>query len=375
MHLRPRYTLPLTALVCLGSVCQPTLFAGSPKIQEIKLPPGFQLSIYAQNVTNARGMSLGPDGTVYVGSRGEGKVYALPDRNQDGTADTVLVLASGLNMPAGVAWHNGDLYISAVSRILKLPDIAEHLTNPPAPVTVYNDFPTKEHHGWKYIAFGPDGKLYVPVGAPCNICLSEDSIFASIARMDPNGTNLEIVAHGVRNSVGFDWNPDDSSLWFTDNGRDMMGNDLPNDELNHLTKPGQHFGYPFCHQGNVLDPEFGEGKSCADYKAPAALLGPHVAALGMKFYRGTQFPEKYRNAIFIAEHGSWNRSTPIGYRVAVAWPHTDGSVTTEIFAEGWLEGTSAWGRPVDLLELPDGSLLLSDDHADLIYRITYSGNP
>lgn len=375
MHLRPRYTLPLTALVCLGSVCQPTLFAGSPKIQEIKLPPGFQLSIYAQNVTNARGMSLGPDGTVYVGSRGEGKVYALPDRNQDGTADTVLVLASGLNMPAGVAWHNGDLYISAVSRIVKLPDIAEHLTNPPAPVTVYNDFPTKEHHGWKYIAFGPDGKLYVPVGAPCNICLSEDSIFASIARMDPNGTNLEIVAHGVRNSVGFDWNPDDSSLWFTDNGRDMMGNDLPNDELNHLTNPGQHFGYPFCHQGNLLDPEFGEGKSCADYKAPAALLGPHVAALGMKFYRGTQFPEKYRNAIFIAEHGSWNRSTPIGYRVAVAWPHTDGSVTTEIFAEGWLEGTSAWGRPVDLLELPDGSLLLSDDHADLIYRITYSGNP
>ncbi|MBK7288309.1 MAG: sorbosone dehydrogenase family protein [Flavobacteriales bacterium] len=318
-------------------------------------------------------MSLGSDGTVYVGSRGEGNVYALRDLNGDGTADTLFTIATKLNMPVGVAWHEGDLYVSSVSKIVKLPGIADRLGDPPAPVTVYDQYPDKEHHGWKYIAFGPDGKLYVPVGAPCNICLSEDSIFASITRMDPDGSNMEIIAHGVRNSVGFDWDPKDSSLWFTDNGRDMLGNDVPNDELDHLTSVGRHFGYPYCHQGDILDPEFGKGKDCSDYAAPAALLGPHVAALGMKFYRGSMFPEKYRHAIFIAEHGSWNRSTPIGYRVAVAFPKDDGTATTEVFAEGWLDGNSAWGRPVDLLELPDGSMLLSDDSADLIYRITYDG--
>ncbi|HQV39513.1 MAG: sorbosone dehydrogenase family protein [Flavobacteriales bacterium] len=365
--------LPLAALLFMGGVCQPTMFAGQPRLQEISLPPGFHLSIFAKNVRNARGMSLGSDGTVYVGSRGEGNVYALRDLNGDGTADTLFTIATKLNMPVGVAWHEGDLYVSSVSKIVKLPGIADRLGDPPAPVTVYDQYPDKEHHGWKYIAFGPDGKLYVPVGAPCNICLSEDSIFASITRMDPDGSNMEIIAHGVRNSVGFDWDPKDSSLWFTDNGRDMLGNDVPNDELDHLTSVGRHFGYPYCHQGDILDPEFGKGKDCSDYAAPAALLGPHVAALGMKFYRGSMFPEKYRHAIFIAEHGSWNRSTPIGYRVAVAFPKDDGTATTEVFAEGWLDGNSAWGRPVDLLELPDGSMLLSDDSADLIYRITYDG--
>lgn len=365
--------LPLAALLCLGGVCQPTLFAGDPRLESIRLPPGFSISIYAANVPNARGMSLGPDGTVYVGSRDEGSVHALRDLDGDGSADTLFTLATGLNMPAGVAWHAGDLYISSVSRIVKLPGIADRLGDPPAPVTVYDQFPSERHHGWKYIAFGPDGKLYVPVGAPCNICLSTDSIFASIARMDPDGGNLEIIAHGVRNSVGFDWDPENGSFWFTDNGRDMMGDDQPDDELNRLSYIGEHFGYPFCHQGDILDPKFGKDKDCADYTAPSARLGPHVAALGMKFYRGDMFPETYRNAIFIAQHGSWNRSRPIGYRVAVAWPQEDGTARTEIFAEGWLEGNSAWGRPVDLLELPDGSLLLSDDSADLIYRITHSG--
>ena len=366
--------LPLSALLFTGGVCQPTMFPGDPRIDDINLPPGFHLSIFAENVTNARGMSLGPDGTVYVGSRSEGKVYALPDRDRNGKADTVCRIASGLNMPAGVAWHDGDLFISSISKIVKLPTIAENLLHPPVAVTIYDQYPDKEHHGWKYIDFGPDGKLYVPVGAPCNICMSEDSVFASMTRMNADGSGMEIIAHGIRNSVGFDWDPRDSSLWFTDNGRDMLGDDVPNDELDHLTSIGQHFGYPFCHQGNVLDPEFGKGKDCADYVPPAALLGPHVAALGMKFYRGNMFPEKYRNAIFIAEHGSWNRSTPIGYRVAVAWPQSDGTATTEIFADGWLTGNSAWGRPVALLELPDGSLLLSDDTADMIYRITYDGN-
>ncbi len=365
--------LPLAALLLTGGVCRPTLFGGTPLPHDITLPPGFHLSVYASNVTNARGMSLGPDGTVYVGSRSAGNVYALRDRNGDGTADTLFTIATKLNMPVGVAWHNGDLYVSSVSKIVKLPGIGDRLGDPPTPVTVYDKYPDKEHHGWKYIAFGPDGKLYVPVGAPCNICLSADSVFASITRMDADGSNMEVIAHGVRNSVGFDWDPKDGSLWFTDNGRDMLGNDVPNDELNHLKTVGQHFGYPFCHQGDILDPEFGKGKNCSDYAPPAALLGPHVAALGMKFYRGSMFPEKYRHAIFIAEHGSWNRSTPIGYRVAVAFPKGDGTATTEIFAEGWLNGNSAWGRPVDLLELPDGSMLLSDDSADMIYRITYDG--
>ena len=366
--------LPLLALLSIGGVCQPTLFAGDPRLDSIRLPPGFQIAIYAEGVTNARGMSLSPDGTVYVGSRDEGNVYALQDLDGDGSADTLFTLATGLNMPAGVAWHEGDLYVSAVNRIVKLPRIAERLGAPPAPVTVTDQFPSERHHGWKYIAFGPDGKLYVPVGAPCNICLSTDSIFASIARMDADGSNLEIIAHGVRNSVGFDWDPQDGSFWFTDNGRDMMGDEQPEDELNRLSVIGEHFGYPHCHQGNIPDPKFGHDKDCADFVAPRALLGPHVAALGMKFYRGDMFPENYRNAIFIAEHGSWNRSMPIGYRLAVAWPMADGTARTEIFAEGWLEGNTAWGRPVDVLELADGSLLLSDDHADLIYRITYSAD-
>ena len=356
----------------LGGVCQPTLFAGDPRLHDITLPPGFHIAIYAENVPNARGMSLGADGTVYVGSRDAGNVYALRDLDNDGHADTLFTIATKLNMPAGVAMHDGDLFVSSVDRIVKLPDIAKHLADPPVPVTVCTCFPDKEHHGWKYIAFGPDGKLYVPVGAPCNNCLSEDSIFATITRMNADGTGLEIIAKGVRNSVGFDWDPRDGSLWFTDNGRDMMGDDVPNDELDHLVKPGSHFGFPFCHQGDIPDPEFGKGKNCSDYVPPAALMGPHVAALGMKFYRGSMFPEKYRNAIFIAQHGSWNRTTPLGYRVMVAWPQADGSATTDIFAEGWLKGNTAWGRPVALQELPDGSLLLSDDSADLIYRITYS---
>ncbi|MBK9419950.1 MAG: PQQ-dependent sugar dehydrogenase [Flavobacteriales bacterium] len=363
---------PWAAVLGLGGVCQPTLFAGDPRLHDITLPPGFHIAVYAKNVPNARGMSLGADGTVYVGSRDAGNVYALRDLDNDGHADTLFTIATKLNMPAGVAIHDGDLYVSSVDRIVKLPDIASHLADPPAPVTVCTCFPDKEHHGWKYIAFGPDGKLYVPVGAPCNNCLSEDSIFATITRMNADGTGLEIIAKGVRNSVGFDWDPRDGSLWFTDNGRDMMGDDVPNDELDHLVRPGSHFGFPFCHQGDIPDPEFGKGKNCSDYVPPAALMGPHVAALGMKFYRGSMFPEKYRNAIFIAQHGSWNRTTPLGYRVMVAWPQPDGSATTDIFAEGWLKGNTAWGRPVALQELPDGSLLLSDDSADLIYRITYS---
>lgn len=355
-----------------GSVCMPSIHGGDPRIPSLRLPPGFHVAVFAQDVTSARGMCLGDGGTVFVGSRDGGAVLALRDTNADGRADERHTVITGLNMPVGVAMHNGALYASSVDRIVRVDAIERHLADPPDPVVVTDRFPKETHHGWKYIAFGPDGMLYVPVGAPCNICEPEDSVFATIMRLKPDGSDPEIVARGVRNSVGFDWDPRDSTLWFTENGRDWMGDDLPSCELDHLTRKGQHFGYPFCHQGDTPDPEFAKGRKCSEFVPPAAKLGPHVAPLGMKFYRGNRFPEKYRGAIFIAEHGSWNRNTPIGYRLVVAYPQADGSATHEVFAEGWLEGNRAWGRPVDVLELPDGSLLVSDDAADLIYRITYA---
>ncbi len=371
-----KHTLAVILAVPLlsGGICKPTMLGGPSKLDEIQLPDGFQISVFAQGVKTARALAFSPEGIVYAGSNDAGELYAMPDRDSDGKADTVITLASGLRMPVGVAWHKGDLYFSAINRIGVLRDIDHHLGDPPAAQTVYDGFPAETHHGWKFIGIGPDDKLYVPVGAPCNICLSEDSIFASITRLNLDGTGREVVAHGVRNSVGFDWDPRDSSLWFTENGRDWMGDDMPSCELNQLSVVGQHFGFPFCHQGDTLDPEFGNGKNCADFTGPKALLGPHTAPLGMRFYRGTMFPEKYRGAIFIAEHGSWNRSKPVGYRVVVAFTRADGTVDHEVFAEGWLSGSSAWGRPVDLLELPDGSLLISDDAADTIYRISYRAN-
>lgn len=373
MHPSRSLAALLVAPWLLSGVCKPTLFAGPAELADLHLPEGFSVSVFAEGVTTARAMAYSPNGIVYAGSMDEGAVYALPDKDHDGRADTVITVAKGLLMPVGVAWRAGDLYISAVSKILVIRNIDDHLADPPAPEVVYEGYPTETHHGWKYIAFGPDGLLYVPVGAPCNNCLSEDSIFATITTLDVNTHARRIVARGVRNSVGFDWDPKDGSLWFTENGRDMMGDDMPSCELDHLTAIGQHFGYPFCHQGDTLDPEFGKGHSCAEFVPPAAKLGPHVAPLGMAFYRGSMFPAKYQGAIFIAEHGSWNRSTPIGYRLAVAWPRPDGSATHEVFCDGWLQGSSAWGRPVDVLELPDGSLLVSDDVADMIYRITYAG--
>lgn len=362
----------LVAFSLSGSVCVPTMVGGKPKLNDIQLPLGFELSIFAENITNARAMCWGDNGTLFVGSRSAGNVYALRDKDGDGQAELKYTIASGLSMPVGVAFRDGDLYISVVNGVVKLIDIEEHLDDPPAPVVVTDAYPSEKHHGWKFIAFGPDGKLYIPVGAPCNICESPDSIFASITRINSDGSGREIIAHGVRNSVGFDWDPNTGKLWFTENGRDNMGDDIPNCELNVLNTEGEHFGYPYCHEGSIPDPEFGEILSCHEFVPPAAKLGPHVAPLGMRFYRGDQFPAKYKHAIFIAEHGSWNRTTPIGYRVAVAFPQADGSVNTEIFAEGWLKGSSATGRPVDVLEAPDGSLLVSDDDADMIYRITYT---
>ncbi|MEP6713572.1 MAG: sorbosone dehydrogenase family protein [Ferruginibacter sp.] len=341
-------------------------------LDKIKLPPGFQISVYAE-VPNARSMALSPSGIIYVGNRSGDKVFAVADENKDGKADKVYTIASGLNSPNGVAFKDGNLYIAAVSKILRLDNIEAHLAAPPKPIVVYDKYPKDDQHGWKFIAFGPDGKLYVPVGAPCNICDNKNPVYASITRINADGTGMEIFSRGIRNSVGFAWQPDTKNLWFTENGRDNMGNDTPGDELNTAPTAGLHFGYPYCHQGNILDPEFGKGKNCADYTAPVQILDPHVAALGMRFYTGSMFDSSYTNQVFIAEHGSWNRSTPIGYRLTLVKLDAAGkSLGYSAFAEGWLQPNGkVLGRPVDVQQMPDGALLVSDDYAGAIYRITY----
>jgi glucose/arabinose dehydrogenase len=306
-----------------------------------------------------------------VGSRSAGKVYALVDLNQDQKADEVITIAEGLNKPNGVAFLDGSLYVAEISRVLRYDRIEARLKNPPRPVVVNDSFPKDEHHGWKFIRFGPDGRLYVPVGAPCNVCERKDPRYASIMRMKPDGTGLEIFARGVRNTVGFDWHPLTQELWFTDNGRDWMGDDLPPDELNHALEKGMHFGFPYCHGKNIPDPQFGKKHKCEEFVPPAMELGAHVASLGMRFYTGTMFPAEYRNQIFIAEHGSWNRSELAGYRVTLVKLEKGRAVKYEVFAEGWLDWAGAWGRPVDVQVMPDGALLVSDDKAGAIYRIHY----
>ncbi len=338
-------------------------------LDRIRLPPGFSIALFAGNVPDARSMAQGRGSVLFVGTRSGGKVLALPHQNMKATR--VVTLASGLNMPNGVAVKDGALYVAEVSRILRFDDIESRLDNPPAPVVVNRSFPADTHHGWKFIRFGPDSLLYVPVGAPCNICAPDPDRYALIARIRPDGSGYEVVTRGVRNSVGFDWDPADKTLWFTDNGRDMLGDELPNDELNRVTRTGQHFGYPYCHKGDLPDPEFGHVRNCTEFTPPEAKLGPHVAALGMRFYTGTQFPVEYRGNLFVAEHGSWNRSKKNGYRIKRLVVADGKVVKQEVFAEGWLDGQRAWGRPVDLEVMPDGSLLVSDDQAGAIYRISY----
>lgn len=345
-------------------------------LSTIKLPPGFKIEAFATDVVNARSLEYSPNGTLFVGTRDEGNVYALRDTDGDGKADERYTLLTDMNMPNGVAFKDGDLYIAEVSRIIKLEDIENNLQNPPAPVVVYDGYPEETHHGWKYIAFGPDEKLYVPVGAPCNICKSEKDVYASMTRLDVDTKNMEVVQHGIRNSVGFAWHPENGDLWFTENGRDMMGDDIPACELNHAPREGMHFGYPYVHQGDLPDPEYGEGKDPADYTKPVQKLGPHVAPLGMEFVTTAAFPAQFKNQVIFAEHGSWNRSKKIGYRVMMVTLDDKQNATSYVpFAEGWLDESEddAWGRPVDLEFLPDGSLLISDDFADAVYRVTYTG--
>jgi glucose/arabinose dehydrogenase len=367
--------------VVIGLVILGAGVAGAQQVplNKITVPPGFSIEVYAPDVPNARSMALSPTGTLFVSTRQAGNVYAVLDRDQDQKADDVITIASGLMMPNGVAFRDGSLYVAELNRVLRYDDIEARLENPPEPVQVGGDFPSERAHGWKFIRFGPDGKLYVPVGAPCNICdrTGEDMRFATINRMNPDGSGQEVFAHGIRNSVGFDWHPETGELWFTSNGRDRLGDERPGDTLNHAPQIGMHFGFPFCHQGDIPDPEFGERRGCDEFTPPAQTLGPHVASLGMRFYTGSMFPERYRNQIFIAEHGSWNRSPEAGhtgFRITVAT--LDGNRVTDysVFAEGWLDpDNTSWGRPVDIQVMPDGALLVTDDSAGAIYRITYGG--
>ena len=349
---------------------------GALPLERVELPPEFELEVYATNVLGARSMTLSTNGTLFVGTRVHGKVYAVLDHDKDNTADEVITIAEGLDSPNGVAVRDDDLYVAEINRVLRYEDIESNLNNPPTPVVVNGNLPTDRAHGWKFIRFGPDGLLYVPVGAPCNVCDRDKQDYATIRRMSPDGTGLEVYARGVRNTVGFDWHPETKELWFTDNGRDHMGDNQPPDELNRAPTLGMHFGFPYCHGGNILDPIYGQGRECKEFTPPAIELGPHVAALGMRFYTGSMFGEEYRNQIFIAEHGSWNRSIPIGYRVMLVRLEGNKAISYEVFAKGWLnKDGSAWGRPVDVLVMPDGALLLSDDRADVIYRISRSAKP
>lgn len=344
-------------------------------LSSIKLPKGFSISVFAE-VDNARSMAISPGGTIFVGNRDGDKVYAVKDVDGDGKADKKWVIASKLNMPNGVAFKDGNLYVAEVSRIHKFANIESKLDAPGNSQVIYDKYPTETHHGWKYIAFGPDGKLYVPVGAPCNICESKDKVYASITRMNEDGTGLEVFASGVRNTVGFTWHPVTKNIWFTDNGRDMLGDDIPPCELNTATAAGQHFGYPYCHGGTIKDPEFGDKRPCSDFVKPAQNLGAHVAPLGLKFYTGKMFPAEYQNQILLAEHGSWNRTKKSGYKLSLVKVDANGkSIGYTPFATGWLDEASqkVWGRPVDVLILKDGSMLVSDDQANVIYRITYKG--
>ena len=351
-------------------------------LDQVKLPPGFSIEVYATGVDNARQMALGDKGTLFVGSRTARRVYAVVDSNGDHKADRVHTIATDMNSPSGIAFRDGSLYVAEISRVIRYDGIESKLASPPEPAIVNDKLPTERQHGWKYLGFGPDGMLYVPVGAPCNVCdRTDDERFATITRMKPDGTGQEVFARGIRNTVGFDWHPQTKELWLAENGRDNMGDDVPPDELLRAHKPGLHFGFPYCHGGDTLDPEFGKGRQCAEFEPPAQKLGAHVAAIGMKFYTGRMFPQEYRNQIFVAEHGSWNRSTPQGYRIMAIKLDGNKVVSYTPFAEGWLRGVrssrgamtlgDAWGRPADVLVMPDGSLLIADDEADAIYRVTY----
>jgi glucose/arabinose dehydrogenase len=364
------FLLLLNASVSLAQMNTPQTVA-----QQLSVPAGFHVSVYAANVTNARSLALGDDGTVFVGTGREGKVYALQDKDGDGVAEKRYTIANSLYMPNGVAYKNGALYVAAVNRILRFDNVTEKLGYTQKPVVIYDKFPSDKHHGWKYLRFGPDGKLYTAVGAPCNICAPEKDIYTSLVRLNVDGSGLEILASGIRNSVGFDFQPNSNELFFTDNGRDLLGDDVPPDELNHWSKKGEHFGYPYCHGGEIADPELAGNRKCAEFTAPAWQFKAHIAPLGLRFYTGSQFPAEYQNQLLVAQHGSWNRTQPQGYLVVLLKLKGTTVIAEQDFISGFLsKDGEVLGRPVDILQLPNGSLLISDDTLDVIYKVDYQ-NP
>lgn len=356
----------------MAPIAAPPVPTPADKLPKLKAPAGFKVEVYQPGVLDARGIRRGDKGTIFVSSLFvAGKIYAITEKGGKRELKTIL---SGLELPSGIEFRDGSLYVATPKKVMRYDKIEDNLDKPPQPVVVYDKLPGDIPHGWKFLRFGPDGKLYVPIGAPCNICEPDLEKYAQIFRINADGSGMEIVARGVRNTVGFDFHPKTKELWFTDNQRDWLSEDMPLDELNRVRNPGKdNFGYPYCHSGIMTDPEFGWGKSCADYVKPAATLGPHAAPLGMTFYTGKMFPANYRGQIFIARHGAWNRTQKYA-DVAVAYLDANSNVTkVEPFLTGWVKDNKYVGRPVDLLVMPDGSLLVSDDHNGALYRVSYGG--
>src|SRR6516164_918620 len=357
----------------LAPVAPPPLPAAADKLplDKLKAPKGFTIEVYASGLDNARTLRLGDKGTVFVSSRLKDKVYAIVDK---GGKREVKVVASGLYRPNGIVLHKGTLYIAELSQISKIENVEDQLDNPPKPTVIFSDLPKDEGHGWKYLTVGPDEKLYFQVGAPCNICMPSER-HGKIFRVGLDGKGLEVYASGIRQIVGMDWHPTLKQLYFSENSRDWLSEDLPEDKLNRVTQPGKdNFGYPYCHQGNFTDPEFGWGRSCSEFTKPLALLGPHSAALGLKFYTGNGLGNEYRNVIFLARHGSWNRTVKVGGDVVVIRLNDDGTFRSmEPFMTGFIQNNDYVGRPVDILPMKDGSLLISDDYNGAVYRVSRTG--
>lgn len=348
-------------LICKGSESFP--------IQSLQLPANFHIDVFAK-IPEARSMSLG-ENTVFVSTRSAGKIYKIVLNQNKTAAEKIYLLAEKLDSPNGIAFYQNNLFVAEPDRIIRFDNVESRLPDRKKPKVILDNLPNLKGHDWRYIKIGPDGKLYISIGAPCNVCLSNNPQFATIMRMSLDGSHNEIVANGVRNSMGFDWHPITKELWFTDNGRDNLGDNIPPDELNRVTENGRHYGFPYLYGNNIPDPNYIGKIPALNFVAPMRELGPHVAALGMIFYTGKMFPKTFQNQILIAEHGSWNRSSKIGYRVTKVDLQKNSAISYQTFIDGWLQDQTARGRPVDILQMPDGAILISDDYAGIIYRVTY----
>lgn len=333
----------------------------SSNISNIKIPDGFRIEVMVEGLDKPRGLTINTDDVIFTGSK-SGYIYMVkPDK-------AVIVIDKGLNGPIGIDLYKDDLYVSEINQIRVYKDIMSQAA--PFKYEVVNkSLPDKKWHGWKYLKVGVDKKIYINIGAPCNVCIKKNKFYGTISRMNLDGSDLEVFAYGVRNSVGFDWHPVTGEFWFTDNGADNFGDNIPPDELNRVESNGQHFGFPYIHGKSFKDPNYYPKINNIVTTPPQWELPAHVAALGMRFYTGKSFPEYYRNGIFIAEHGSWNRSSKIGYRITFVKIEDSSAVSYEVFADGWMINEEVWGRPADIEILKDGSLIVSDDLGGKIFRI------